>query len=347
MADQKSTSLTKAPVNLPARVAADRVITKLREAEKALQFATTIQQAKIVADVAAAQELFAHRQRLGDEVEGYAHEIKTYALAKLGDLLREMPKATGVAGRDKRGLTRGSSGVPRVDEPSTYAELGIDKKTAAIAQQLSKLPEPTRAAIASREVSLSEARREAKRREVKANLEDVAARDVIQPSGEFDVIVIDPPWPMEKIERDLFPEQVELDYPTMDEATLRALTVPAANDCHVWLWTTHRFLPLAFQLLDEWTLKYVCTFVWHKPGGFQPVGLPQYNCEFALYARRGSPIFIDTKALPTCFSAPRGAHSEKPEEFYDMVRRVTAGRRLDMFNRRQIEGFSGHGKEAA
>lgn len=207
--------------------------------------------------------------------------------------------------------------------------------------------DPARAEeIIQKKKTVADVKREIRREEVKAKLADVAAREVEAPTGEFDVIVIDPPWPMKKIDRDERPNQTDFDYPTMDEDELAEMIVPCADDCHVWLWTTHKFIPMALRLLEAWKLKYVCTFVWHKPGGFQPIGLPQYNCEFALYARRGSPKFIDTKAFPVCFDAPRGEHSEKPEEFYDVLRRVTGGRRLDMFNRREIDGFKGWGKES-
>ena len=201
--------------------------------------------------------------------------------------------------------------------------------------------------ILERKKKMADVVREEKRAAVVAKLEDVATRKAKELAGEYDVIVIDPPWPMEKIERDVTPTQVAFEYPTMQESELAAMKMPAAADCHLWLWTTHKFLPMSLRLLDAWSFKYVCTFVWHKPGGFQPFGLPQYNCEFALYARRGSPKFIDTKAFPVCFEAKRGKHSEKPEAFYDIVRRVTAGRRIDIFNRRRIDGFDVWGNEAS
>ena len=345
---KKSESLVVRHTELPSRIKSDQVIVRLRQAEKALQFATTIHQAKLISDVAAAQEIFAHRQRLGDEIVGYAHQIKIYALAKLGELLAEMPKATGTRGQLRGKESSGGYNVepPESHDTSTLAELGLDKKTSMVAQQLADLPTPVRDAIASREITLSAARREQKRTDTIDHLTRIDVIDAKVIAGTADVIVIDPPWPMVKIERDVRPNQVEFDYPRMSEDELKALTIPASDACHVWLWTTQTFLPLAFQLLQHWNLSYVCTFVWHKPGGFQPLGLPQYNCEFVLYAKKGTPIFVDTKAFPTCFNAPRGAHSEKPDAFYDMVRRVTTGRRIDMFNRRAIDGFEGWGKEA-
>lgn len=216
-------------------------------------------------------------------------------------------------------------------------------KAAAI---IEKSPEKA-AEILNGNKSIADVKREERREEIIERLESVAAIEAKEVSGVFDVIVIDPPWQMQKIERDVRPNQSEFDYPTMSEEELAAMEIPAADDCHVWVWTTHKFMPMTLRLLDAWGMKYVCTFVWHKPGGFQPIGLPQYNCEFAIYARIGTPEFVDTKAFNTCFTAPRGAHSEKPEEFYELVRRVTAGRKLDMFNRRAIDGFEVWGNESA
>jgi N6-adenosine-specific RNA methylase IME4 len=170
------------------------------------------------------------------------------------------------------------------------------------------------------------------------------------PSGKYRVIVVDPPWPMERIVRDIDPDRsAPLDYPTMTEAELVAfgdqVTNVAADDCHAFLWTTQRFLPMGLRLLDAWGFSYVLTMVWHKNGGFQPFGLPQFNCEFVLYARKGAPAFVDTKAFNCCFLALRQGHSVKPDEFYETLVRVTDGPRLDMFARKERPGWTVWGDE--
>lgn len=165
--------------------------------------------------------------------------------------------------------------------------------------------------------------------------------------GVYDVLTIDPPWKIEGPFRSASSAGYRpMQYSTMSVEEIKELKIPCADDCHVFLWTTQKFLRAAFDVLDAWELEYVCTFVWAKNGGPQVLGLPQYDAEFFLYARKGKPKFIDTKNFFTVLNAKRQGHSAKPEEFYDMIRRVTAGRRLDMFNRRKIEGFDSWGNEA-
>jgi N6-adenosine-specific RNA methylase IME4 len=224
--------------------------------------------------------------------------------------------------------------------------VGVGARYVSDAKKIQKeAPELAKQIIAG-EMTIPEAKRVIKRKEVIQNLESIQVQEAKAIEGVYDVIVIDPPWNMQKIERDVAPEQVAFEYPTMTLDEIAEINIPKADNCHVFLWTTQKFLPDAINLLSRWGLKYVCTFVWHKNGGFQPFGMPQYNCEFVLYARFGTPEFIDFKNFFTCFIANRTKHSEKPEEFYEMLRRVTAGRRLDMFNRRHIDGFDVWGKEA-
>ena len=275
-------------------------------------------------------------------------EVKRHDVALQPSFAADTAAKTGVSPRTvEREIQLARDLIPAAKEAVRAVDM---PKTDAL--RLARLEPNAQEAVATKLMSgeaesLADAQREVKREEIITNLEDIEQREVKAAQGLYDVIVVDPPWPMKKIERDISPDQVEFDYPTMSEEELAAFEIPAADDCHVWLWTTHKFLPMALRLLNVWGLKYVCTFVWHKPGGFQPFGLPQYNCEFALYARKGSPVFIDTQEFPVCFDARRVGHSVKPEAFYDMVRRVTAGRRIDYFGRRKIKDFDSWGKEAA
>jgi len=166
------------------------------------------------------------------------------------------------------------------------------------------------------------------------------------PQGTYHTIVIDPPWPAEKIKRDCSPNQFDYDYATMTIEEIKALTFGVCEDgCHIYLWATQKYLPVAFEILKHWGFNYIFTMVWHKSGGFQPFNLPQYNCEFVLFGKRGNLDFLTTKGFFTCFNGGRREHSRKPDEFYDLVRRVSPEPRIDIFSREKRDGFEQYGNE--
>jgi N6-adenosine-specific RNA methylase IME4/ParB-like chromosome segregation protein Spo0J len=283
----------------------------------------------------------------------------------------EALSALRMAERAQKAGKAGGNGRPKQNSPSdnvvdellkapkldTRAEVSRDTKLPErklrYATEVRRVAPELAQKVRNGDATLIEAMRRIRHAEVVRKNTSIGAREAKELAGTYDVIVIDPPWPMEKmaigVER---PDAGEpLEYPVMSLEEIEALVGAkigrhAHTDCHVFLWTTQRFLRDALKLIEAWGLRYVCTFTWHKPAGPQPLGLPCFNSEFAIYGRKGSPQFIETKAFATCFEAPRGAPSEKPELFYETLRRVTAGRRLDMFNRRAIEGFDGWGNEA-
>jgi N6-adenosine-specific RNA methylase IME4 len=333
------------------------MLAKLGKALALLKECHSATQAKEIIDVAIAAKVYAQRQRVSKDIIIAATALEIEARTCLGEILAAGPKNTGTAGLlvgPGRGKKNGSTRrEPPFPQPPTLEELGISKKESSTAQFLANLKRDDRElfdAVRSSKKSIPEAQHAVKTKAIKLKLEIIAAREPEDPVGKFDLLVIDPPWPMEKPVQDgNSSETRELDYPTMSLEDIEKENLVkkfAAENCHLFLWTTHRFLPAALAILEKWGVKYSCTFVWHKDGGRQPTGLPQFNCEFCLYGKVGSPVFVDTKDFPTCFYADRTRHSEKPEKFYETLRRVTAGRRLDAYNRRKIEGFIGWGNEA-
>ncbi len=246
-------------------------------------------------------------------------------------------------------------GKPHAPTIDTHGELarisGLSRGTIHKAKVISeRAPEEAKQRLRRNETSIDHEYQQLKKAERREEV--VSEIQASVPLGKFHVLVVDPPWPVQKIERDVRPNQSGYDYPTLTleeiiECSFEGRTIPdlAADHAHLFLWTTHRFLPDAFEIMRQWDFRYVCTMVWHKSGGFQPIGLPQYNCEFALYGRRGAAAFEDTKDFFCCFAGLRQEHSRKPETFYELVRRVTLEPRIDIFSREKHEGFSQLGNQ--
>lgn len=165
------------------------------------------------------------------------------------------------------------------------------------------------------------------------------------PKGPFRTIVIDPPWPMTKIG---FDERRPVERRTMDYSVwtlkqIRELPIRKLADthgAHIYLWVTHRFLPYGLRLFRAWGVRYECVLTWIKPTA-QPLWWA-HTTEHILFGKVKSLAPV-VKGTPTSFRAPQQRHSHKPDEFFDLVRRVSPegpeGRlRLTMFDEAR-EGF--------
>lgn len=168
------------------------------------------------------------------------------------------------------------------------------------------------------------------------------------PKDKYRCLVIDPPWPIEKILRHVRPNQVTFDYPTMSLEEIESKPIPdlfSPDGCHIYLWVTHKHLFDGEGLFEKWGIEYECELTWVKNVGFTPFSW-MYSTEHVLFGRVGD---LDLLKLGERldFKADVREHSRKPEEFYNLVRRVSPGPRLDMFAREKHEGFDQYGDETA
>lgn len=182
----------------------DLVLAKLDRARTALAEAKTIQETKHIIDIAISAEIFAKRQKLGEDAIYYATSIKIEALAQLGKMLKETPRNPG-------GRPSEVTCTSEVQVIPTLPELGIDRKTSQLAQDIAELTEEQLDKIKEGKTTVKNAtqknkkqkaveaiklRSEEARNSDRWNLECADIRDW-NASRQYDFIITDPPYPKE------------------------------------------------------------------------------------------------------------------------------------------------------
>jgi N6-adenosine-specific RNA methylase IME4 len=165
------------------------------------------------------------------------------------------------------------------------------------------------------------------------------------PQGKYRCIVIDPPWDIKKVIRDERPNQGAFPYATLTDEEIKALPIQTIADenCHLYLWTTHKKLPAALEIVKEWGFKYQCLMTWVKNVGFTPFSW-MYSTEHVLFCKKGN-LDLLRKGMRLDFSAKVREHSRKPDEFYNIVLEASPGPAIDLFSRELREGFDTWGLE--
>ena len=188
-------------------------------ASKMLAEASSLEDIKAVHDIAQAAVEYAKAARLGAEAARHAATIKLRAERKAGELL---------AGLERDGGESTQFGRPTLDarEPSPYAAAlagsGTTRQDANRWQQVAEVPANEFDSYLDKAAELTTAGllREYVRAAQSRERENRAGQTVTVPTGTYRCIVIDPPWPVQKIAREVRPRQGVVDSrPTCKEVS--------------------------------------------------------------------------------------------------------------------------------
>ena len=239
---------------------------------------------------------------------------------------------------------------PQIDTKKELAKIaGVSHDTFVRAEKILKEAKPEIIqAIKKNEKSINKVYTEIKQEERKAEIEqqkkDIATGKAILPEGVFEVIVIDPPWPY-GTEYSPTGRRAANPYPEMPLEEIENINLPSAENCILWLWTTHKFMRNSFEILDKWGFRDVAILTWVK----DRMGLGTWlrsQSEFCIMAVKGTPK-VNLTNETTVLNAPMREHSRKPDEFYSMVDSLSIGRKLEYFSREKREGWEIYGNDTS
>lgn len=192
---------------------------------------------------------------------------------------------------------------------------------------------------------------------VKGLRKEAALKNVLEytpPVGSYSVIVTDVSWEYDDQLDGSDAARGGVEYATQKMDEILAMKIPAAPDCALWFWVTNAFLidGSAARVLEAWGFKPVALLTWRKvdKDGAPRLGSGHWlrnNTEHAVLAIKGKP-FVDGSNQLSCFDAPRGQHSEKPEEFFRIAEKVTPcgeGARLELNAIKERKGWVTSGSE--
>lgn len=168
------------------------------------------------------------------------------------------------------------------------------------------------------------------------------------PNKKYTTIYADPPWPEHgggKIKRGA---DRHYNLMTIKEILFMPVASIAEDNAHLYLWVTNNFFRQGLDVMKEWGFKYKTTITWAK----DRFGLGQYfrgQTEHCLFGVRGSLPYktVDGKRQQgtTLITAPRGKHSEKPEEFRLLIEKVSYPQYIELFARKRFDGWDAWGNE--
>jgi N6-adenosine-specific RNA methylase IME4 len=266
-----------------------------------------------------------------------------------------------IAARAKENQKKGGGSV-REKSPQpikTREELakiaGVSDNTISKIKKIEeKGSEEVKKSLAKGEISINQAHNEIKTKErreerVKKIVEISKGNSSLEQIAEFyPVIYVDPPWKYDYSETES--RAIENQYPTMSLNEIKALDINSitTDDCVMFMWATSPKLAESLEVIAAWGFSYRTCAVWDK----QKIGMGYYfrqQHELLLVAVKGSPPTPKPENRPSSvLSYPRGKHSAKPVEVYEIIEAMYPEMpKLEMFSRNPRAGWGSWGNQSA
>ena len=197
------------------------------------------------------------------------------------------------------------------------------------------------------------------------------------PPGPFATVVADPPWDYSrKLSRGgtsgyspVHPSRggnrgAANHYQTLSLDQLHQLPLHevVGENAHLYLWTTGAFIVEAHQLAESWGFSPKGVIPWIKVKRNAAQHIEQADGDLHAAVRMGMGLYLRWASEFVVFAvkgklpalrhdvngvifAERQAHSQKPDELYQLVKEVSPGPRLELFARDHRPGYAVWGNE--
>jgi len=163
----------------------------------------------------------------------------------------------------------------------------------------------------------------------------------------YRTILADPPWSYRNKRTGGSMTSGSLSkYPTLSLQEICNLPVRdiAHKDSCLFLWATVPLLPDCLHVMQEWGFEYKTAVFWRK---IMSLGMGFWfrgQVELCLFGIKGD-IHAFRCQKPNFIQSKVRLHSQKPDEFYELIEHITPPPRIELFARSKRNGWDSWGNQ--